>query len=73
MRLGDDGPLAVVTDPDLAAHLTSDDGVVAAHRFVAELTATWLEAPSDPRGRRRRDLPADADIDPGSWPPRWRR
>ena len=63
VHLGDDGPLAVVTDPDLTAHLTSGDGVVAAHRFVAELTATWLEAPSDLRAVAVR-LPADADIDP---------
>jgi len=63
VRLADDGPLAVVTDPDLAAHLTSSDGMVAAHRFIAELTTTWLEAPSDPRAMAVH-LPPDADIDP---------
>ncbi|HEU0171624.1 MAG TPA: DUF6049 family protein [Acidimicrobiales bacterium] len=63
VRLGDDGPLAVVTDPDLADHLTSDDGMVAAHRFIAELTAAWLEAPSDPRAMVVQ-IPPDADIDP---------
>ena len=63
VRLGDDGPLAVVTDPDLADHLTSDDGMVAAHRFIAELTAAWLEAPSDPRAMVVA-IPPDADIDP---------
>jgi hypothetical protein len=63
VRLGDDGPLAVVTDPDLADHLTSDDGMVAAHRFIAELTTAWLEAPSDPRAMVVQ-IPPDADIDP---------
>ena len=62
VRLGDDGPLAVVTDPDLGAHLSSADGMVAAHRFVAELTATWLEAPSDRRAVAVH-LPPDVDID----------
>ncbi len=63
VRLEDDGPLAVVTDPDLAAHLTSEDGVVAAYRFIAELTATWLEAPSDPRAIAVH-IPPDVDIEP---------
>jgi hypothetical protein len=63
VRLGDDGPLALVADPDLADHLTSDDGMVAAHRFIAELTTAWLEAPSDPRAMVVH-LPPDADIDP---------
>ena len=50
VRLGEGGPLGMVSDPQLAAHLTGDAGVVGAYRFVAELTAQWLEAPSDPRG-----------------------
>ena len=70
VRLGDGGPLAVVSDtragrpPRRAATAWS-----AAHRFVAELTTTWLEAPSDPPGvavrpaRRRRHRPR-------SWPRR---
>jgi Family of unknown function (DUF6049) len=63
VRIGDDGPLAVVADPDLADHLTSDDGMVAAHRLIAELTTAWLEAPSDPRAMVVH-IPAGADIDP---------
>lgn len=63
VRLGDDGPLAMVTDSALAAHLTGDDGMVAAHRFVAELAITWLEAPSIPRAVVVH-IPPDADIDP---------
>jgi hypothetical protein len=63
VRYGDGGPLTLVTDDALASHLTSDDGVVAAHRFLAELAITWLEQPSIPRGVVVH-LPADADIDP---------
>lgn len=63
VRLGDDGPMAMVSDPDLAAHLTGDAGMVGAHRFVAELAITWLEAPSNPRAVAVH-IPADADIDP---------
>jgi hypothetical protein len=63
VQLGDGGPLGVVTDPALAAHLTSGDGMVAAHRFLAELAITWLEAPSIPRAAVVH-LPPDADIDP---------
>ena len=63
VRLGDDGPLAMVSDPELAAHLTGDDGMVAAHRFIAELTAAWLERPTDPRAVVVH-IPPDADIDP---------
>jgi hypothetical protein len=64
VRLGDDGPLAMVTDTALADHLTSDEGMVAAHRFLAELTIMWLESPSIQRGVVVH-LPADAEIDPG--------
>lgn len=63
VRVGDDGPLAMVTDSGLAAHLTSDDGMVAAHRFLAELTITWLEAPSDQRAVVVH-LPPDEEIEP---------
>jgi hypothetical protein len=63
VRLGDDGPIAMVSDADLAAHLTSDEGMVGAHRFLAELAITWLEAPSVTRGIVVH-LPPDGDIDP---------
>jgi Family of unknown function (DUF6049) len=63
VRLGEGGPLAMVGDAALAAHLTSDDGMVAAHRFIAELAITWLEAPSIRRGVVVH-LPAGAQIDP---------
>ncbi|MGH9258539.1 MAG: DUF6049 family protein, partial [Acidimicrobiales bacterium] len=63
VRLGEGGPLAMVSDAALAAHLTSDDGMVAAHRFIAELAITWLEAPSIRRGVVVH-LPAGAQIDP---------
>ncbi|HEX6568032.1 MAG TPA: DUF6049 family protein [Acidimicrobiales bacterium] len=63
VRLGESGPLTMVTDPDLAAHLTSDEGMVAAHRFIAELTITWLERPSIQRAVVVH-LPPDRPIDP---------
>jgi hypothetical protein len=62
-RLGDGGPRTMVTDTALATHLTSDEGMVAAHRFIAELAIMWLEAPANQRGVVVH-LPADADIDP---------
>ncbi len=62
VRLNEDGPIAMVSDPELAAHLTGD-GMVAAHRFLAELAITWLEAPADQRGIVVH-LPPEADIDP---------
>jgi hypothetical protein len=64
VRLNDDGPTAMVSDPELAAHLTGDAGVVAAHRFLAELAITWLEAPADQRGIVVH-IPPDADIERG--------
>lgn len=63
VRLGDDGPSTMVSDPSLAAHLTSGDGMVAAHRFLAELAITELEAPAIQRAVVVH-LPPDADIDP---------
>jgi hypothetical protein len=65
VQLNEDGPTAMVSDPDLAAHLTGDDSddMVAAHRVLAELAITWLEAPADQRGVVVH-LPPDADIDP---------
>jgi hypothetical protein len=63
VRLGGDGPLAMVSDAALAAHLTGDEGVLGAHRFLAELAMTWLEAPANARGVAVR-LDADDPIDP---------
>src|SRR5690606_26033516 len=57
------GPLAMVSDAGLAAHLTTGDGMVAAHRFLAELTATWLQAPANQRGVVVH-IPPGAPIDP---------
>ena len=65
VRLGQGGPMAMVSDPDLAAHFTDGSGVLGAHRFVAELTIEWLEAPANPRAVVV-DLPPDATIDPAS-------
>ena len=62
-RLGDAGPVAMVNDPRLAEHLTGDDGVLGAQRFVAELAMLWLERPADPRGVVVR-VPADETLDP---------
>jgi hypothetical protein len=62
LRLGSAGPDVMVSDPALAAHLTSQDGMVAAHRFVAELAITWLEAPSNTRAVLVH-LPPDAPLD----------
>lgn len=63
-RFGEGGPRTMVSDPGLAAHLTSGDDPAAAHRFLAELTITWLQAPADQRGIVVH-LPPDAPIDPG--------
>jgi hypothetical protein len=65
VRLGTDGPQAMVTDEALLDHLTGGEGVLGAHRFLSELAATWLEAPADRRGVVVR-IPADADIDPAT-------
>jgi hypothetical protein len=50
VRLGEGGPLGMVSDSQLAGHLVGDAGAVGAARFVAELTSQWLEAPANPRG-----------------------
>jgi hypothetical protein len=63
VRLGDDGPTGMVSDPDLAAHLVGTDGMVDAHRFLAELAITWLEAPLNPRAVVVH-LPPGGAIDP---------
>lgn len=64
VRFGEGGPRTMVSDAGLAGHLTSGDGPAAAHRFLAELTITWLQAPADQRGIVVH-LPPDAPIDPG--------
>ncbi|HEX6423687.1 MAG TPA: DUF6049 family protein [Acidimicrobiales bacterium] len=63
VRFSEGGPRTMVTDPGLAAHLTSGDGVAAAHRFLAELTITWLQAPAIQRGIVVH-IPPDAAIEP---------
>ena len=63
VRLGSDGPLAMVTDPDLAKRLTDGSGVLGAQRFLAELAISWQEEPANRRGVAVR-IPGDADIDP---------
>ncbi|MGH9236098.1 MAG: DUF6049 family protein, partial [Acidimicrobiales bacterium] len=65
VRLGADGPQVMVSDPTLAAHLTGQDGMVAAHRFIAELAITWLERPADTRAvlvHVPPDAPLDTDV-----------
>jgi hypothetical protein len=60
--LGDGGPVTMAADPSLAQRLTGDDGVLGAHRFVAELAMLWFERPAIPRGVVVR-VPADAPLD----------
>jgi len=67
VRLGEGGPLGMVSDTQLAAHLVGDAGAVGTARFVAELTSMWLEAPSIPRGVAV-VLPPDATLDPVATP-----
>jgi hypothetical protein len=59
------GPRAMVSDPELAAHLRGDDEVVDAQRFLAELTIMWFERPAIPRAVAVR-VPGDTDIDPST-------
>lgn len=65
VAFGEGGPAAMVTDPLLAGHLadSADDGMVAAHRFVADLASIWMEAPANHRGIVVH-VPPDADLDP---------
>jgi hypothetical protein len=63
VRLDDGGLRAMVSDPELAAHLRGDDAVVDAQRFLAELTIMWFERPAIPRAVVVR-VPGDADIEP---------
>ena len=65
VALGEGGPAAMISDPLLAGHLvdSAEDGMVTAHRFVAELASIWMEAPANQRGIVVH-LPPDAAIDP---------
>jgi Family of unknown function (DUF6049) len=65
VTLDDGGSRAMVSDPELAAHLLGDDSVVDAQRFLAELTIMWFERPAIPRAVVAR-VPGDADIDPST-------
>jgi hypothetical protein len=65
VTLDDGGPRAMVSDPELAAHLLGDDSVVDAQRFLAELTIMWFERPAIPRAVVIR-VPGDADIEPST-------
>jgi hypothetical protein len=61
----DSGQRAMVSDPDLAAHLRGDDGAIDAQRFLAELTSMWFERPATPRAVAVH-VPGDAGIDPST-------
>lgn len=50
VRLGEGGPVTLVSDATLAERLTGDGGVLDAHRFVAELAMLWMERPAVERG-----------------------
>jgi Family of unknown function (DUF6049) len=65
VTLDDGGPRAMVSDPELAAHLRGDDSVVDAQRFLAELTIMWFERPAIPRAVAVR-VPGDTDIEPST-------
>jgi hypothetical protein len=65
VTLDDGGTRAMVSDPELAAHLRGDDTVVDAQRFLAELTIMWFERPAIPRAVVVR-LPGDTDIEPST-------
>lgn len=65
VRLDDNGQRAMVSDPELAAHLRGDDGAIDAHRFLAELTIMWFERPATPRAVAIH-VPGDADVDPAT-------
>jgi hypothetical protein len=65
VTLGDGGQRAMVSDPELAAHLRGDGGAGDAQRFLAELTIMWFERPGIPRAVAVH-VPGDADIDPST-------
>jgi hypothetical protein len=62
--------VAMVSDPELAEHLTGEEGgVIDAQRFLAELAIMWFERPSTPRAVAVHipgDDPIDADTVAGA-------
>jgi Family of unknown function (DUF6049) len=65
VTLEDSGQRAMVSDPELVAHLRGDDGVIDAQRFLAELTIMWFERPAIPRAVVVH-VPAATEIDPAT-------
>ena len=65
VTLDDVGLSAMVTDPELSAHLSGDDGPIDAQRFLAELTIMWFERPAIQRAVVVH-VPGDAAIDPAT-------
>jgi Family of unknown function (DUF6049) len=63
ITLGDGGPVTMVSDSELAEQLGSDQGVLGAQRFVAELAILWLERPAISRGVVVH-IPPDVALDP---------
>ncbi|HEX6237511.1 MAG TPA: DUF6049 family protein [Acidimicrobiales bacterium] len=61
VRLGEDGPRALVVDPQLGTRM-SNGGVLGAQYAVAEAAMIWFERPAIERGVVMR-LPHDADLD----------
>ncbi|HZA00247.1 MAG TPA: DUF6049 family protein, partial [Acidimicrobiales bacterium] len=57
------GPLTMVSDAELGAHLTGEGGVLGAQRFLAELATMWFQRPTTPRAVVVH-LPPDDEIDP---------
>ena len=57
------GPTAMVTDAQLATHLTGDDGPIDAQRFLAELAIMWFERPATPRAVAVH-IPGEIPVDP---------
>jgi hypothetical protein len=65
VTLGEGGPRAMVSDPELAAHLRGNDAVIDSQRFLAELASMWFERPAIPRAVAVH-VQGDADIDRGT-------
>ncbi|MFP3899514.1 MAG: DUF6049 family protein [Acidimicrobiia bacterium] len=61
VRLGEDGPRALVVDPRLGTRM-SNGGVLGAQHAVAEAAMIWFERPAIERGVVMR-LPADTALD----------
>jgi hypothetical protein len=58
---GSTGLLAMVSDAELGAHLTADNGIIDAQRFLAELAMMWFERPSLARAVAV-ELPGDVPL-----------